>query len=957
MVGWMAGLFALTQAGHGLGANTADTLFFLRFGVDHLPLMILASGPVLMLATLGYTVGLGRLGAARWLAPLLATLSGIVLLARLGVSTGWTGIYVAIWLGAQIAILLSYTVMWNAAGEVCTTRQAKRLFPLFATAGIGGGILGNLVTGPLAASIGTENLLLVLAGLLATGALMTTTRITRFFWRSDPPPATGILVDLRAGLELTRTTSLLRLMSWAAGAFSVLFFLIAYPFSAIVADSFQSEAEVAGFLGLFSAAATALTFVASLVLTNRLFARIGVVASLLIVPIVYLLGFGLWLISFGLLAASMVRAVHWVAVNAIGGTAWSSLLNVIPGRRRSQVMAFISGVPTQLGTMASGGLLILANTLSPRASNAIGLSVALVTVILVVRMRPAYQSALVAAVKQGMVNIFASPLPSAHRPTLDAEGLAALAVALGDSHPAARIGAIRTLSRLQGESARAQLSPRLADPDPAVRAVALECVASVEDARAMLSDPSSRVRRSALAVLDQHGEGLGVEAATVLADTDPVVRSTAAVMVESERGRTVIDGMLSSNDPSQVTAALLALAREPSISAIPPEHFATHRDRHVRAAAAKAMAGRVEDIGRLREMLDDSSIGVRKAAATSLTSTSVETLIDVLATGSVRASEAALVAMTDAGLGTERLEGWLAGEVDRARFLRRHHLFLAAASPSVVLVYLRRLLLMRQHRLERWALLAFRDPRLADMPWIRRGVWSQDPDTRAYSLEALDLFHGNHAVRALVALLEDVPAPDVPDPASSLQELANDYDEWIRALARRCLAETIEGSDQGFSGPGVVSRWTADMHDNHALSPIDRVLALQRVAMFSEVDPEDLEKVAQVSVERLYESNEIIYHEGDVGDEVLVIVNGEVEIRRGREIIRSYGAGEHVGELALLRRAPRSADVVAGADGVQGLALGASELQSILEERPEIAMAMLSTLAERLGTMRVQDSR
>lgn len=949
MVAWMAGLFAVTQAGHGLGSNTADTLFFLRFGVEYLPLMILTSGPVLMLATLGYTVGLGRQGAARWLGPLLAALSGMVLLERVGVATGWSGIYVAIWLGAQIAILLSYTAMWNAAGEICTTRQAKRLFPLFATAGIGGGIVGNLVTGPLASTIGTENLLLVHAGLLMASALVTATHITRFFWRSDSSPPTGILGDLRSGWAFTRTTPLLKLMSWTAGAFSVLFFLVSFPFSAVVADSFSSEAEVAGFLGLFSAAATGLTFVASFFLVNRLFAHIGVVATLLIVPLVYLSGFGSWLISFGLLSASIVRAVQWVAVNAVGGTAWSALFNVIPGRRRSQVMAFINGVPTQLGTMASGVLLIVASTLSPDASSAIGLVLALLTLVLVVRMRPAYTNALATAVKQGMVDVFAAPLPSAQKPTLDAEGLAALVKTLDDPQPGARLLAVRTLSRLQGDSARKQLSPRLVDPDPGVRAAAMESLASVEVARSMLSDPSSLVRRSALTVLDQHGEGLG-DAESVLADADPLVRSKAATMVESERGRGVIDLMLASDEASELSAALQAIAREPSLSDIPPDQFAAHPDRRVRAAAAQALGMRSEGAPILEELLDDSSIRVRAAAASSLASSSVETLIEVLARGSVRASEAALVALTDAGLGTEPLEGWIAGEVDRALFLHRHQLALAGLASTPALDYLRRVLLMRQRRLERWALLAFRDPRLLEMPWVRRGVWSQDPDTRAYSLEALDSFHGNVAVRGLIALLEETDPHAVPDPHASLRELTSDFDGWIRNLAIRVLQDIGAGGDESRDSARI---WSAAMHETQLLTPLDRVLALQRVAMFSDVDPEDLEKIAQATVERCYEANEVIYHEGDVGDEVLVIATGEVEIRHGRDEIRSYGAGELVGELAFLRRATRSADVVAGDDGARGLVLGASELQGILEERPEVAMAMLATLAERLGTMGV----
>ena len=45
-----------------------------------------------------------------------------------------------------------------------------------------------------------------------------------------------------------------------------------------------------------------------------------------------------------------------------------------------------------------------------------------------------------------------------------------------------------------------------------------------------------------------------------------------------------------------------------------------------------------------------------------------------------------------------------------------------------------------------------------------------------------------------------------------------------------------------------------------------------------------------------------------------------------------------------------AADVTAGPEGVRGLVLRGAELHAILEERPEVAMAMLATLAERLGT-------
>ena len=140
------------------------------------------------------------------------------------------------------------------------------------------------------------------------------------------------------------------------------------------------------------------------------------------------------------------------------------------------------------------------------------------------------------------------------------------------------------------------------------------------------------------------------------------------------------------------------------------------------------------------------------------------------------------------------------------------------------------------------------------------------------------------------------------------------------------------------------------MDETGPFDTIDRVLALQRVPIFSAIDPEDLERVAEVANERSYGSDEVIYRYGDEGNEMLVIISGEVQIRRpDGKPVRTFGPGEHVGELAPLRRGTRTADVIAGAFGVHALALGAAELEVILEERPPVAMAMLATLAERLG--------
>jgi CRP-like cAMP-binding protein len=69
----------------------------------------------------------------------------------------------------------------------------------------------------------------------------------------------------------------------------------------------------------------------------------------------------------------------------------------------------------------------------------------------------------------------------------------------------------------------------------------------------------------------------------------------------------------------------------------------------------------------------------------------------------------------------------------------------------------------------------------------------------------------------------------------------------------------------------------------------------------------------------------------------------------GERLLRRVEAGEHIGELAMLRGAPRAATVIAEPPGVRALLLDADGLRSVLRERPDAAMAMLATLADRIS--------
>lgn len=139
-----------------------------------------------------------------------------------------------------------------------------------------------------------------------------------------------------------------------------------------------------------------------------------------------------------------------------------------------------------------------------------------------------------------------------------------------------------------------------------------------------------------------------------------------------------------------------------------------------------------------------------------------------------------------------------------------------------------------------------------------------------------------------------------------------------------------------------------------ALGDIETMLQLRRVPLFERLAPDDLQRLATVATERRFEPGEALVREGDQGDELFVILDGTVVVTRleddgSQRRIRTYGAGDHIGELAVLRDRPRVATVTAEGAPVHTLVIGGDGLTAILLERPEAAMAMLATLAERIS--------
>ena len=108
-----------------------------------------------------------------------------------------------------------------------------------------------------------------------------------------------------------------------------------------------------------------------------------------------------------------------------------------------------------------------------------------------------------------------------------------------------------------------------------------------------------------------------------------------------------------------------------------------------------------------------------------------------------------------------------------------------------------------------------------------------------------------------------------------------------------------------------------------------------------------LHELTKILAPRLALPDERIVRRGDPGEEMFFIASGAVEVVLGNERVR-LGTGDFFGELALITRRPRGADVVA-LGYCQLLALRRDAFQLFLRSHPELTNTVQRIASERAG--------
>lgn len=131
-------------------------------------------------------------------------------------------------------------------------------------------------------------------------------------------------------------------------------------------------------------------------------------------------------------------------------------------------------------------------------------------------------------------------------------------------------------------------------------------------------------------------------------------------------------------------------------------------------------------------------------------------------------------------------------------------------------------------------------------------------------------------------------------------------------------------------------------------NPADTVAFLRNMRLFRNVDNADLATFARSLREQPLRRGQVLFREGDHGDEMFLVRAGSIVVSKGvtgrvEQVLARMGPGDFFGEMALFDRSPRSATIQADTD-VTLLLLDRDALARLTADSPRAAAAFFQSL-------------
>jgi HEAT repeat protein len=161
--------------------------------------------------------------------------------------------------------------------------------------------------------------------------------------------------------------------------------------------------------------------------------------------------------------------------------------------------------------------------------------------------------------------------------------------------------------------------------------------------------------------------------------------------------------------------------------------------------------------------------------------------------------------------------------------------------------------------------------------------------------------------------------------------LLADPDETVRRLAQSLSCDSGKTPREGGTGMIVV----------------EKMLFLRHVPLFSNMATSELTQVASIAREVTYPAGSRIIQQGEHGDHMFLIVDGEVLIQRGETPLKTLGPRDFFGEMSIIDGEARSASATAATDCLL-LRIDKDDFQELLTTYSSAAVSVVRALNQRL---------
>ena len=135
------------------------------------------------------------------------------------------------------------------------------------------------------------------------------------------------------------------------------------------------------------------------------------------------------------------------------------------------------------------------------------------------------------------------------------------------------------------------------------------------------------------------------------------------------------------------------------------------------------------------------------------------------------------------------------------------------------------------------------------------------------------------------------------------------------------------------------------MSGKHHQAAFERELAASK--LFAALSPEQIHHLARTAT-RAYEPKGMVFAKhGERGDEIVVLLEGAVEVRHDDAVLARLGPGDHFGEIALLDDTARRSATVVAVTPVHVAYISRHHFDTLLATNPSVRAAVERVLHER----------